>query len=98
MKKFAYILMGPHYDPQKHTARFETEGSLSAIFTVRNFAEAKARVKSCADEGFGVVELCGAFGEARARELAELAGGGMGVGYVCNLPEQQELIEKFFSK
>ncbi len=98
MKKFAYILMGPHYDPQKHTARFETAGSLTAIFTVRDFVEAEARVKSCAAEGFGVVELCGAFGERRARELAELAGGGMGVGYVCNLPEQSELIQAFFSE
>lgn len=97
MKKFAYILMGPHYDPQKHTARFETAGSLTEIFTVRSFEEARERVQICARDGFGVVELCGAFGEARARELAELAGGGMGVGYVCNLPEQQALIDAFFS-
>lgn len=97
MKKFAYIVMGPHYRPE-HKAVFETEGSETHILTARDFDEAKEHALWCSRQGFGVIELCGAFGERHAREIKELTGGEMGIGYVVNLPEQSELIGRFFSK
>ena len=98
MKKFAYIIMGPGYDPDTQRALFETPGGLTAIFTVRNFAEAKTRLLKCRDEGFGVVELCGAFGEERARELIELTENKLGIGFVVHLATQNKLFDSFFSK
>ena len=96
MKKFAYIIMGTHYNPETQQAEFETAGGLTAFFTVRNFNEAKERVLKCRDEGYGVVELCGAFGEERARELIELTDNELGIGFVVHLPTQSDIFANFF--
>lgn len=98
MKKFAFILMGPNYDPAIHTAEFNPGGSATFIYTVRNFEEAKARVLSCAADGFGVIELCGAFGEQKAREFIELTDGKVGIGFVEHLPEQDSIFDSFFGR
>lgn len=96
MKKFAYIIMGAQYTPATQQACFETASCATYIFTVRNFNEARERALKCLNEGFGVIELCGAFGEARARELAELTENKVGIGFVINFPEQNELFHAFF--
>lgn len=88
--------MGAQYIPETQHACFETKSSATYIFTVRNFNEARERALKCFNEGFGVIELCGAFGETRARELAELTENKMGIGFVINLPEQEELFHAFF--
>ena len=36
-KKFAFLLMGAHYDPARHQADFETENRLTSIRTVRDY-------------------------------------------------------------
>lgn len=96
--KFAYLIMDPDYRPEKDQAQFTTKSGTTFVFTVRNFEEAKERAAQCARDGFGVVELCGAFGENRAREIFEFAGGKMGVGFVVHPPEQDELFNNFFSR
>ena len=68
-KKFAFLLMGPHFDPSVHQAAFETEKQISCIFTVKNFDEACDKLLALEKEGVGAVELCGAFGEAGAQKL-----------------------------
>jgi hypothetical protein len=96
-KKFAYFLLGSSFSPEEHTAVFETGGGLTYIFTVRDFDEARQRAARCLEEGFGIIELCGAFGEKLARELIEVTEGRIGIGFVKNLPEQRELFANFFS-
>ena len=96
MKKFAFILMGPQYDMEKHQSAYETPGHLTSIFTVNTFEDARKRALQCREEGYGCIELCGAFGEEKTREIIELTGGQMAVGYVIHLPEQDELFERFF--
>lgn len=98
MKKFAFILLGAHYNPQEHQARFETGNQITYILTVRNFDEARAAVKRLDAEGVGAVELCGAFGEERTRELIELTGNRMAIGYVTHLEFQDGLFGAFFGK
>lgn len=98
MKKYAFILMGPNYTPDKDRVDFETGGLRSSIYTVRNFEEAKKQVQLCQQEGYGCVELCGAFGEAKTRELIQLTDGKMAIGFVTHLSEQDFLFDKFFSK
>ena len=70
MKKFAFILMGAGYDPEKHQCCFEKENSENHIFTVRDFEEAKAKVVELFRAGYGAIELCGAYGKEKAEHLA----------------------------
>ena len=66
----------------------------------RDFHRGKARKKvlELADDGVGAIELCGAFGEEKARELAALTDNKIVIGYVENLPEHGELVQQFFGQ
>ena len=57
-----------------------------SICTVRSFEEAERTVLALQAEGFGAVELCGAFGPERAERLTRLTGGAMAIGYVTHDP------------
>ncbi len=96
MKKFAFILMGGHYSPQEHQACFDTGKQVTYIVTVRDFEEAREAVKRLEAEGVGAVELCGAFGEERTKELIELTGNRIAIGYVTHLESQDGLFAAFF--
>ncbi len=95
---FAYILMGSHFTPNAHRAVFETDRYTDCVFTVKDFEEAKAQALYCADNGFGVIELCGAFGPDRAKEIIALTGNRIGVSYASHFPEQDALFAEFFSE
>lgn len=98
MKKFAFVLMGEHYTPEQHQARFETEKQITCIFTVKNYEQAQKKLAELEQEGFGAVELCGAFGEEKTKELIALTHGKIAIGFVTHLPEQDELFVRFFAK
>lgn len=98
MKKFAFVLLGEHYNPQEHRACFETGNQVTYIVTVRNFEEAREAVVRLDAEGVGAVEVCGAFGEERAKELIELTGNRVAIGYVTHLESQDGLFAAFFGK
>ncbi|WP_020072393.1 DUF6506 family protein [Faecalispora sporosphaeroides] len=97
-KKFAFVLMGEHYAPEQHQARFETEKQITGIFTVKSYEQACRKLTKLEQEGFGAVELCGAFGEEKAKELIALTHGKIAIGFVTHLPEQDELFARFFAK
>ncbi|MGI5894110.1 MAG: DUF6506 family protein [Candidatus Merdivicinus sp.] len=97
MKKFAFILMGGDFHPEKDTACFETPGGITSIFTVRSLQEAEKRAIECAAEGYGVIELCGAFGEEGASKIREATNDKIGVGYVIHDPAQDDIFAEFFS-
>ena len=96
MKKFAFLLMGRHYDPAKDYAHFETTRGISAIHTVTSLEEAAEVAANLYREGYGAIELCGAFGEAGARRIIEATEGKVAVGYVTHFPEQDSLFAAFF--
>lgn len=95
-KKLACLIMGENYDTPKHQAAFTTVWGTTYVFTVNNFEGAKAKVLSMIDEGFGTVELCGAFGKEKADELIKLAAGRIAVGYVVYSDEQRAILRKLF--
>ncbi len=97
-KKFAFLLMGEHYDPKIHHAAFETARQTTYIYTVRNYDEAVKKVLELVAEGVGAIELCGAFGQEKAVEMAELTGNRIAIGYVTHHPDMDEAIAGFFSK
>ena len=94
-KKYAFIFMGQNYIPQKHTAEFDT-GIKTCIYTVRDAQEAHEKVLELKNNGFGAIELCGAFGRDFALELIALTKGEIAIGYCVNEPEQDELFRRFF--
>lgn len=97
-KKFAFILMGEHYTPEEHQVCFETGKQLTYIYTVNCFEEAEKLVVRLAEEGFGAIELCGAFGPERTRKLDEMTGRRLAIGYVVHDPELDERFSLFFGK
>ena len=97
-KKFAFLLMGEHYDSARHHAQFETEKQTTYIYTVKNPEAAYEKVMELQGEGVGAIELCGAFGEEMTRKMIEITGGKIAIGCVIHLPEQDELFARFFRK
>ena len=98
MKKFAYILMGASLDTNNHIAEFDAGFTKICIHSVRSVEEAKEKVIGLWHEGFGVIELCGAFGRDLAIELMHLTNNEVAIGYVIHEPEQDELFAQFFSR
>lgn len=88
--------MGAGYVPDTHQATFETAGGISYICTVPNAASAKEKARELAAMGVGCIELCGAFGPELAREIIDITGGGVAVGYIVYDADQDPLFERFF--
>ncbi|MEG1497309.1 MAG: DUF6506 family protein [Clostridiales bacterium] len=95
-KKFAYLLMGSHFDPEIHQAHFETEFQISSIFTVTGLKAACDKAVELKNQGYGAIELCGAFGAENAQKIIDLTKNEVVIGYVCNNPQQGDLAGKFF--
>lgn len=97
-KKFAFLLMGAHYNPEEHQAQFETEKQITYVFTVRNLDEAYDKVAFLEGEGVGAIELCGAFGEKVAHKMIEMTSNKIAIGYVTHDPMQDDLFLNFFGR
>ena len=95
-KQYAFLLMGEHYDPDTHRCRFETESDIVHLRTVRNFEEAKKTVLLLKKDGIGAIELCGAFGPEKARELTELTDNETAIGYVVHDTSLDSVFTRFF--
>lgn len=87
-KKFAMMIMNPLFDPEQDTARLDHAGAENHILTVRTPEEAVEKARTLADEGFGAIEVCGAFGEALARRMYDAADHRLTVSYVVTPPDQ----------
>lgn len=96
-KKFAFLLMGSHYNPEEYKACFETDKQITYIFTVRSFEEACDKISFLERDGVGAIELCGAFGEKNAEKIIELTHNKIAIGYVTHKSEQDNLFDSFFS-
>jgi len=97
-KKFAFLLMGAHYDPAQHHAQFETGKQTTYIYSVKNPEEAYAKIMELKEDGVGAIELCGAFGEEMTRKIIGMTGGEIAVGFVTHFPEQDDVFAEFFKK
>ena len=95
-KKCAMMIMNPLFDPDKDFARLDHAKVENHIITVRSPEEAVAKAKALADDGFGAIEVCGALGEALARQMYDAAGHRLTVGYVVTPPDQLEAAARFW--
>ncbi len=97
VKKWAMVIMNAGYDPEKDMVRLDLEQVETHILTVRNPDEAVALAKRLGEEGFGAIEVCGAFGEELAKKMYEAAGCKVPVGYVTTPQDQFEKALAFWS-
>ena len=95
MKLYAFIFMGD-YLPE-HTATWDNAGQRTSIFTVGSFEEAKPLVEKLYKDGYGALELCGAFSKEMADEFMEMTNHEMAIGYVVHNPVLDPAFEKFFA-
>ena len=93
MLRFAFMLMGP-YDPGRDDVMFGD--GCTRMIGVPDIETAAQIAKKLADEGYGAIELCGAFGEAGARKIIEATGHSIAVGFVTHFPEDDGLFQKAF--
>ena len=95
-QQYAFVLLGSEYNPDIHRATFETSAMVTHIRTACTFEQAKEVISELYQGGVGAVEVCGAFGEERARELIALTNHQVAIGFVTHLPEQDALFHRFF--
>lgn len=93
--KFAYMMMGDFDPAVDHT---EMQQGEICVFGVPSLEVACEKARELAEQGFGCIELCGAFGEQGAKTVIQATGGRIPVGYVTHFPQQDPLFEKAFPK
>ena len=93
-KKFAFLPMGTHYDPQTDRASFETPKQVTYIYTVNTMDEALEKAAAITEDGVGAIELCGALASRRTQNNRGDRRQGSR-GYVTHFPETGRAFEAF---
>lgn len=93
--KFAFLIMGP-YDPGRDDVFFQD--GCTRMIGVPDIAAAEDVAAGLLADGYGAIELCGAFGEEGARRIIEATGHRIAVGFVTHFPEDDGLFLKAFGK
>ena len=94
--RFAFIIMGDDFVPQKDYAGIH-DGVVQTI-GVSSLEEACEVSKRLYEDGIDCIELCGAFGADGAKSIINITENKIPVGYVTHLPEQDEIFQKAFGK
>ena len=69
-KKFAFLLMGAHYDPARHQADFETENRLTSIPHSAGLSEAQAVIRTLLKMDTAPSSFAALLGKKRPRSLS----------------------------
>jgi len=80
--KMAFMAIAPDADPDKHRSTVSTEFVELIIQLVANMDQAINKAKQLAEEGCGVIELCGGFGHSMTGRIADAVRGKAAVGSV----------------
>ena len=92
----AFVTVAYRSKKLRDHACFSAGGVDSYIITVRSPEEAVKKARELADEGFGALEVCGAFGENLAREMYQAADRRLTVSYVVCPKDQEEASLQFW--
>lgn len=95
-KKYAMLLMNPEFDSQH--LQLDISNVEHHIITVRSIDEAIKCVMQLADEGFGAIEVCGAFGKTYANQLYEATSKRVPIGYVIYPENQVKKLMEFWEE
>lgn len=91
--KYAFLIMGPYSSDRDHVAFAD---GTTHFYGVSSLEEAVELSKKLVAEGTNAIEVCGAFEESGAKAIIEATGGKVPVGYICNFPEQEELVNQVY--
>ena len=80
--KVAFMVLVPDADAEKHRSTMATELIELIVQFVPNMSEAIEMAKQLADQGCGVIELCGGFGHSMTGKIADAVRGKSAVGSV----------------
>ena len=80
--KIAFVALAPGADPDKHRSTLSTEFVDLVTQLVANMDQAIDKAKQLAEEGCGVIELCGGFGHSMTGRIADAVRGKAAVGSV----------------
>ena len=97
MKKYAMMLMNSQFTPEQHNAKFITGNIENYIVTVRNPQEALEKTRLLVEQGFGVLEVCGAFEPKLVERMQKISEGKMCIGHIVYPKEQLETLEQFWT-
>lgn len=95
MKKYAFMIMDGG-GPGGEVGAYDNKTTHNHFYTVASFEEARETALRLQQEGFGALELCGAFSRRQALELMELTRNQMAIGYMVHEPVMDPLFEAFF--
>lgn len=98
MKKYAMMLMNPLFQPEQHNALFQTGNIENHILTVRDEKEALTKVSDLIRDGFGVLEVCGAFSPDLVQVMRKAAGSRLCIGAVAYRPEDEAALEQYWGE
>lgn len=94
MKKYAFLLMNPLFETE--AVYIQVPGIQHVIIPIQNEEETFLKVKQLVHEGFGVIEVCGAFGSDLAKRLYASIDGCIPIGYVAYEPQQEKAMEAYW--
>lgn len=97
MKKYAFMMMDANR-PGGQVGAYDNQTTHHRFVTVAGFDEARAAVVQLQQEGFGALELCGAFSRRQAQELMELTGNKLAIAYMVHEPVLDPVFQEFFAK
>ena len=93
--RFAFIIMGEFQAAQDRAQIHQGAAQIVGVSDLQEAVQAARRLQA---EGVDCIELCGAFGEAGAREIIRATEGRLPIGYVTHLPEQDDVYRAAFAK
>lgn len=91
--KFAFLIMGKF---NSETDKAAIHNGVSQLIGVADIEDACRTARNLYENGIDCIELCGAFGAEGARKIIEATENKIPVGYVTNLPEQEEVYQAAF--
>jgi hypothetical protein len=94
---FAFIVFGPDYEPDTHTATLESDSLKTRLIGVNSLESAEAAAKELVSDGVQLIELCGWFGPKGAARIIKVVGDQIPVGFVTSGPDSIDLMYKLFA-
>ncbi|HML36418.1 MAG TPA: DUF6506 family protein [Bacillota bacterium] len=95
--RYAFIMNSGHFTPEDYSVRYEDEGSQYYFAAVHSMDMTRDLARTLAAEGYGIIDLCGDFDEAKAEETAAASGGKIEVNYAKYTKEELEKFEALAS-
>ena len=88
--------MNENCDPEKENISFETDNEIWYIRGVRNEQEAIELAKTLYEQGVGIIEVCGAFGEELSRKMYEATNNQVPVCYIKTPEGLEKQVDEFW--